>query len=67
MSILLVIERIYRYQLESNYLKNHELFTPFLPFLIFLASKLNFQRSQKKMSLKGQAFLKLLTPKDVLI
>ena len=56
MSILLVIERIYRYQLESNYLKNHELFTPFLPFLIFLASKLNFQRSQKKWASKAKHF-----------
>ena len=33
----------------------------------FLESTLNFQRSETKMSLIGQAFPKLLTPRDVLI
>ena len=33
----------------------------------FLESTLNFQCSEKKMSLIGQVFLKLLSPKDVLI
>ena len=36
-SILVVIERIYRYQFKSNYLKNHKFF-----------ATLNFQRSEKK-------------------
>ena len=64
-SILVVVERIYRYQFKSNYLKNHKFFAAF--FFAFLESTLNFQCSEKKMSLIGQVFLKLLTPKDVLI
>ena len=44
-SILVVIERIYRCQFKSNYLKNHKLFPEF--FLAFLESTLNFQCSEK--------------------
>ena len=36
-------------------------------FFQFLQSTLNFQYSEKNMSLIGQIFLKLLTPKHVLI
>ena len=36
-------------------------------FFTFLESELNLQCSETKMSLIGQVFLKLLTPKDVLI
>ena len=36
-------------------------------FFPFLESTLIFQCSERKMSLIGQVFLKLLTPKDVLI
>ena len=35
-------------------------------FIAFLEFRLNFERFEKKMSLIGQVFLKLLTPKDVL-
>ena len=63
-SILVVIERIYRYRFKSNYLKNHKYFAAFFFFCI---STLNFQCSEKKMSHIGQVFLTLLTPKDVLI
>ena len=61
MSILVVIERIYRYHLKSNYLKKHKVFVP-LSF-IFSVSTLNFQSSEKKMSIIEQ----VLTSKDVLI
>ena len=36
-------------------------------FFAFLESTLNFQRSEKKSSLIGQVFPKLLTARDVLI
>ena len=42
-SILVVIERIYRYQFKSNHLKSF-----WLIFLAFLESILNFQCSEKK-------------------
>ena len=56
-----------RNQLKSNYLKNHRIFVGV--FFSFLVSTWRFQCSEKKqkMSLLGQVFLKLLTPKDVLI
>ena len=41
--------------------------TFFGTLVAFLESTLNFQFSKKKMRLIGQVFLKLLTPKDVLI
>ena len=34
-------------------------------FIAFSESALNFEHFEKKMSLTAQAFLKLLTPKDV--
>ena len=64
-SILVLIERIYRYQLKTNYLKNREILAAF--FLAFLESELNFQCFEKTMSLIGQVFLKLLTPRDGLV
>ena len=36
-------------------------------FFAFLESELNFQCFEKKMSLIAQVFLKLLTPRDVLV
>ena len=45
-SILVVVERIYRYQFKSHYLKNHRLFAAF--FYLFLVSTWNFQCSKKK-------------------
>ena len=64
MSILIVIERIYRYQHKSNYVKkNHS----FVTFFVFLVSTLILPCSETKMSLIGQVFLKLYTPKDMLI
>ena len=45
--------------------KNPSIFC--VSFLAFLGSKLNFQCFQKKMSLIAQVFLKLLTPRDVLV
>ena len=36
-------------------------------FFTFLVTTSNFQCSERKMSLIGQVFLKLLTPRDVLI
>ena len=63
-SILVVIERIYHYQFKSNYLKNHKFFAAF--FCIFRIC-IKFPMFWKKMSFIGQVFLKLLTPKDVLI
>ena len=64
-SILVVVERIYRYQLKSNYLKNPRLFAAFFPR--FLVSTLNFQCYEIKMGLIREVFLKLFTPKYVLI
>ena len=64
-SILLVIERIYRYQFKSNYLKNERVFAWI--FSAFLVTTWNFECSEKDRSLIGQVFLKLLTPKYVLI
>ena len=45
--------------------KNHRRFAAF--FFAFLVSTWNFQWAGKKISLIAQVFLKLLTPKDVLI
>ena len=42
-----------------------ETFSPF--FIVFLESILNFEHFQIKMTLIAQVFLKLLTPKEVLI
>ena len=67
--ISVVIERIYRYQWRSNYLKYHRLFTAsFFFFFPFLVCTCNFPSSEKKkkMSLISQEFLQLLTLKDVL-
>ena len=64
-SILLVIERIYRYQFKSNYLKNERVFAWI--FSAFLVARWNFEWSEKNMSLIGQVFLKLFIPKYVLI
>ena len=36
-------------------------------FFAFLESELNFQCFEKKISLIAQAFLKLLTPRDVIV
>ena len=72
-SISVVIERIYRYQWRSNYLKYNRLFTIsfslfffFFFFFRFLVSTWNFQSSETKMSLICQEFLNLLTLKDML-
>ena len=62
-SILVVIERIYRYQLKSNYWKNHTIFAAF--FLQFWYLNQISNVLNRKMSLIGQGFLKLLTPKFV--
>ena len=62
-SILVVIERIYRCQSKSNYLKHHKFFS--LIFVAILESTFNFQCSETSMSLIDHVFLKLLTPKDV--
>ena len=46
--------------------KNSKTFCLF--FIAFLESKVNFKHlEKKKMSLTAQVFLKLLTPKDVLL
>ena len=64
-SILVVIERIYRYHLKSNYLKIHKLLAS------FCSDFWNFQEIpnvlKQKMSLIDRVLLNLLTPKDVLI
>ena len=63
-SILVVIERIYGYQFKLNYLKNQKIFAAFFcSFRVYI----KFPMFWKKMSLIGQIFLKLLTPKNVLI
>ena len=64
-SILVVIGRIYRYQFKWNYLKNHRLFA--LHFFYIISSYMKFSMFWKKMSLIGQVFLKLLSPRYVLI
>ena len=59
---------IYRCQIKPNYLKNRKHFAAFFFFFFaFLESELNFQCFEKKMSLIAQVFLKLLTPRDVLV
>ena len=63
-SILVVIERIYRYQFKSIYLKNHPSLSYF--YLVF-GMNIKFPMLWKKMRLLGQVFLNWLTPKDVLI
>ena len=64
-NILVVISRIYRYHFKSNDLKNHK------PFALFCWNIWNLHELsnvlQKKMSLIGQVFLKLLTSKYVLM
>ena len=63
-SILGGIEGIYRYRYESNDLKNNKSFDSFFFFfLAFLEAALNFQCSEKEMSLIGWGILKLFTPK----
>ena len=64
-SIFVVIERIYSYQNKWNYLKNGRLFAIF--FLQFWYLHGISYVLKKNMNLIGQVFLKLLTPKDVLI
>ena len=63
--VFVLIERFYRYQVESNYLKNRECLAAF--FLHFWKVTLNFQCSENKASLISQVFLKLLIPRDVFI
>ena len=46
MSVLVVIEGIYRYQFKSNYLKNHRPFARH--FFALLVSTRNFQCSERK-------------------
>ena len=65
MSILVLIERIYRDQIQPNYLKNRKFFAAY--FFTFLESELNFQCFETRMSLIGQVFPKLLNPRDVLV
>ena len=62
--ILVVIERIYRYQFKNIIWKTINFCDILVPFL---ESTLNLQFSQKKRSLISQVFLKLLTPKWALI
>ena len=64
-SILVLIERIYRYQFKLNYLKNHRLFA--LHFFTLIVSTRNFKCSETKMSLIGQVFLDRLSTKYMLI
>ena len=47
MSILVLMERIYRYQIQPTYLENHKIFAAFF-FFAFLESELNFQCFEKK-------------------
>ena len=53
------------WQIQIKYLKNHKLFC-FLFFLV-LEFTLNGQCSETNMSVRGQIFLELWTPKDVFI
>ena len=64
-SILVLIERIYRYQMKLHYLKKLSIFCYI--FFSFLESELNFQCFAKKMSVIAQVFLNLLTPRDVVV
>ena len=64
-SILVVVERIYRYQFKANYLKDLRHFTAFFFHFWYLHEISNVLR--KNMSLIGQVFLKLLASKEVLI
>ena len=66
-SILALIDRIYHYQIKPNYLKNRKFIPAFFFFFEFLESELNCQCFEQKMSLIGQVFVKLLTPRDVLV
>ena len=63
MSILVVIERIYRYQFKSNYLKNHTFFAAFFFFFAFLESTLNFQCSEKKNEPHRSSISEVIDPK----
>ena len=64
-TILVVIERIYRYKFKSNYLKNYKPF-PLLCLNFWNLHEIsNFLK--KNMRLTSQVFLKLLTLKDLLI
>ena len=65
-SILVVIERIYCYQFKSNYVRNHQLFSLF-GFNFCDLHEISKVLQKKKMGFIGQVFLKLLTPKNVLI
>ena len=60
---MVVIERIYSYQFNSNYLKNRKPFTLFWLNICNLHVMSNVL--QKKISPIDQVFLKLLTPKYV--
>ena len=62
-SILVIIRRIYRYQLKWNYLQNYK---HFLIFYCISGIFINFGTFSKKTSLIARVFRKLLTPKDVL-
>ena len=63
-SYLVAIETNYHYQFKSNYLKNEDLFTAFSWTFWYLHEIYNLL---KKMSLIGQLFLELLTPKSGVI
>ena len=52
--------RVYRYQFKSVYLRNAK---PFAIFFEFFFMYIKFKMWWKKMSLIGQFFLKVLTPK----
>ena len=64
-SILVVIERIYSYQFKSNYKRKRDILLDSFFHFSYLNETSNVLT--KDMSLIGQVFLKLLTPKDVLI
>ena len=46
MSILVVIDRIYRYQFKSNYLKNHKIFAAICLHLCYLDENSNVVRKK---------------------
>ena len=64
-SILVGIERIYRYQFKSNYLKNHRPFAAF--FFCIFGIYMEFTMFFKKNKPHSQVFLKLLNRIDGLI
>ena len=64
-SILVIMERIYRYEYKSNYLKNRRVLAIFLLHFLCLHEISNVLN--ESMRLIGQVFLELLTLKDVLI